>query len=136
MKLQSFAGEIHWEEIPEGIFAKGTVPRESGYFQDHFPGFPVLPGVLALEILKGIAENFLVRKTGKPEERWRLTHLSGVRFSAYLRPGDEWEARLEFLNQEKGRARWKGSLSSRGRVAAQSQFVIEETGIFSNTVLQ
>lgn len=126
MKVDSVAGEIHWEELLGKISAKGFIPLEAGYFQDHFPRFPVLPGVLALEILKRIAEDFLIRKIGNPDSRWCLTQLSGVRFSAYLRPGDEWEAQLECVSQEKERVRWKGSLSSRGRTAAQVQFVLED----------
>lgn len=106
------------------ISAKGAVPQEAEYFQDHFPRFPVLPGVLALEILKRTAEDFLKEKEGA-SSRWKLTNLKGVRFSNYLRPGDPWEATLECLNHEKGRATLKGSLTSAGRQAAQAQLVLE-----------
>ena len=124
-RLQTEAGEIEWEETPDGIFARGTVPQDAEYFQDHFPRFPVLPGVLTLEIFKRIAEDFLGRKTGSPETKWCLRHLSGVRFSAYLRPGHAWEARLETSEQAKGRSAWKASLSSRGRIAAQARLILE-----------
>ena len=125
MKLQTAAGEIEWEETPEGISAKGRLPREAEFFQDHFPLFPVLPGVMNLEIFKQIAEDFLRRKTAKLAGLWCLTHLSDVRFSVYLKPGEAWEGRLDFWAGQNGLTRWKASLSSRGKVAAQARFILE-----------
>ena len=126
MNLESPAGEIRWEETPQGLSAKGKLPADAAFFGDHFPLFPVLPGVLTLEIFKRIAEDFSARKTENPKTRWRLTHLSGVKFSAYLRPGAEWEARLERESPEQGCGRWKASLSSQGRAAAQARFTLEQ----------
>ncbi len=124
-EIKSLAGEMMWEEIPEGIAARGVIPVEAEYFQDHFPAFPVLPGVLGLEILKRIAEDYLLRKAESPAgSRWRLARLEAVRFSAYLRPGDPWEARLEWAGQEKEHVCWKGRLSSRGKTATQAQFFL------------
>ncbi len=124
-KLESPAGAICWEEIPEGIAANGVIPWEAEYFQDHFPAFPVLPGVLGLEILKRILEDYLLRETEGPAgSRWRLARLEDVRFSAYLRPGDEWEARLVCVGQEKERVCWKGRLSSYGKTATQAQLFL------------
>lgn len=124
-QLESPAGPIRWKETTKGIFAQGVIPPEAEYFQDHFPVFPVLPGVLALEIFKRIVEDYLVRKTeSKAGSRWRLASLKEVRFSAYLRPGDEWEARLECIHQENERACWKGCLSSRGKSAVQAQLFL------------
>ena len=100
---------------------KGRVPTEAeaDYFQDHFPKFPVLPGVLALEILRRAAEDFL-------GGRWRISRLSRVRFSGYLRPGDEWEAQLHPV-KENEREGWKGVLTTNGRTAVQAQFFLEPT---------
>lgn len=125
MNLESPAGAIRWEETSGGISARGSLPAEAEYFQDHFPGFPVLPGVLALEILKRIVEDYLVRRTESDAgSRWRLARLKDVRFSAYLRPGDHWEARLDRVQQESERVCWKGRLSVHGKTAAQAQLFL------------
>ena len=125
MQLESPVGPICWEETAEGISARGILPREAEYFQDHFPDFPVLPGVLALEIFNRIVEDYLVRRAESDAgSRWRLAGFKDVRFSLYLRPGDEWEARLECLHQEKKRVCWKGRLSSHGKSAAQAQLFL------------
>lgn len=130
-KLESPAGEIQWEETPGGIVAKGKLPAEAAFFCDHFPRYPVLPGVLTLEIFKRIAEDFSASKAGKQNAGWRLASLSGVRFSAYLRPGAEWEAQMQ-----KDGEFWKASLSSGGNVAAKARFIIEPVRAFSGTVPQ
>ena len=134
-RLESPVGEIRWEETPQGISAEGKLPQTAEFFKDHFPAFPVLPGVLTLEIFKKIAEDFSIRKMENPEmprRLARLTHLSGVRFSAYLRPGEDWTARLEHENKE-GRIHWKASLSSRGQLAAQARFILEPVSIMTVT---
>ena len=125
MKLESPTGEIRWEETPRGLSAAGKLPAEAEFFGDHFPRFPVLPGVLTLEIFKRIVEDFSARKTENKNGRQRIARLTGVRFSAYLRPDDEWEARLERESPENGPAVWKASLSSRGQVAARARFILE-----------
>ena len=123
--------KILWIRRGEGAAASGRVPENAPYFQDHFPRFPVLPGVLALEILKRIAEDYLIRKEGRQGARWKIAQYSGVRFSAYLRPGDEWEAKLEPSGTEGARMRWKGNLSSRGKLAAQAAFILEPADLKS-----
>ena len=123
MKLESPVGPMDWEENSGGITAKGRLPLVAEYFQDHFPLFPVLPGVLALEIFKRITEDFLSRKKEK-NGNWRFSQMSGVRFSSYLRPGDEWECRLEPLGQEIEPVCWRANLSCRGRIAAQARFTL------------
>ena len=133
MSFPDFAGDVEWRETPEGFFAKGRLAKDAEFFKDHFPRFPVLPGVLMLEILKRTAEVSLAAKNKNQDSKWRLTRLSGVRFSAYVKPGDEWEARLAWAGTEEGRQRWKGSLSSGGHVAAQAQFILEPAGVFFNT---
>ncbi len=139
LKQESPVGEWAWQETPEGISARGRLPKRALFFEDHFPKFPVLPGVLALEILRKIVEEFLNRvsspyalKRGSSTKSfeddiksiWRLQKLDRVRFSAYLKPSMEWEARLECLENGENASRWKAKIFAEARVAAQAQFVL------------
>lgn len=97
--------------------AAGRIPEQAEFFQDHFPGFPVLPGVLALEILKTGIEKCCGRKT-------KLRRVENVKFSNYLRPGSEWESRLEVNEEKNGEIVWTARLSSGGKTAVSAKLVL------------
>ena len=46
--------EILEHEPGKRIRARGRIAEDAAFFQDHFPDFPILPGVLALEIFRKI----------------------------------------------------------------------------------
>ena len=96
----------------------GRVPNGAAFFQDHFPDFPVLPGVLAVEILKRTAELCLEKKD------LALARVSQVKFSSYLKPGDSWESRVELADQQDGQSEWKGKLFQGERLAVSAKFVL------------
>jgi len=74
------------------VLARGRIPADLELFKDHFPDFPVLPGVLTIEILK---------RTIAPEpEKARILRLNAVRFQNFLKPGDEWQAQSERVSAE------------------------------------
>ena len=92
--------KILWMKEGEGITACGRIPHDSEFFQDHFPEFPVLPGVLALEMLKQTAEKYLSALPGGAGQHFFLKQIRATRFTKYLRPGDEWESRLTLLQAQ------------------------------------
>lgn len=114
-------------EKGRGISLKGRVPSDAAFFQDHFPDFPVLPGVLALEILKRAAEVLGQRESSPGKNApYRLRRLEAVRFNAFLRPGDEWEAELELEDSRAdGKKQWKARLVSGARTAASARLILE-----------
>lgn len=117
--------EILWIKKGQGIAARGRIPEDSEFFKDHFPGFPVLPGVLALEMLKQTAEHYL-RQSGKSEGyQFSIKKITGVKFSRYLKPGDEWESNLTFESEENNLVKWVGKLLYQGQVAVSAKMILE-----------
>ena len=73
-----------------GQWARGVkcVTRTEPFFQGHFPGHPVMPGVLILEAL---AQTGAVAALSLPENRGKLALFGGVknaRFRRKVTPGD------------------------------------------------
>ena len=73
-----------------GQWARGVkcVTRTEPFFEGHFPGHPVMPGVLILEAL---AQTGAVAALSLPENRGKLALFGGVknaRFRRQVRPGD------------------------------------------------
>jgi 3-hydroxyacyl-[acyl-carrier-protein] dehydratase len=69
------------------ITAKRTLSEDEGYFRDHFPNFPVMPGVLTLEAMFQ-ACSWLVRDTEDfAHSMVVLKEAVNVKFGGFVRPG-------------------------------------------------
>lgn len=56
------------------------------YLQDHFPGFPVLPGVMMLESMVQAAR-VLLDPEDSAEVPWVLGKVKALKYGAFVRPG-------------------------------------------------
>lgn len=116
--------KILWMKEGEGITACGRIPDDSEFFQDHFPEFPVLPGVLALEMLKQTAEKYLAGLPGGAGHHFFLKQIRATRFTKYLKPGDEWESRLVLLQSTDDETVWDAKLYHHGDVAVSAKLLL------------
>ena len=117
---------IVWIKKGEGIRASGMIPQAAEFFQDHFPAFPVLPGVLALDILKQTAEMYLREELGQAA-RFSLLSVRNVRFSAYLKPGSRWESELKLISGEaRDVTEWTARLFYEDRPAVSARLVMKK----------
>lgn len=81
------------EELEPGVRAVGrkNVTFNEPYFAGHFPGNPVMPGVLILEAL---AQTGAVAILSLPEHRGKTAYFAGIdkaKFKQMVRPGDTLE---------------------------------------------
>lgn len=82
------------------IEAELTLTGDEDYLRDHFPRFPVMPGVLMLESLYQAA-NFLVRATdGFQCGLVLLREAKNVKFADFMQPGQTLSVTAEILKQE------------------------------------
>jgi 3-hydroxyacyl-[acyl-carrier-protein] dehydratase len=83
------------------ITALKNVSMNEPFFQGHFPGEPVMPGVL---ILEGLAQaGGVLACLSAPEMIGRLVYFAGVdkaRFRRVVRPGDQLVYKLEMIKQK------------------------------------
>ena len=84
-----------------GAWCEGIkcVTANEPFFQGHFPGKPIMPGVLILEAL---AQTGAVAILSLPENRGKLTLFGGVksaRFKKQVVPGDVLQLRCELTRQ-------------------------------------
>jgi 3-hydroxyacyl-[acyl-carrier-protein] dehydratase len=102
------------------VVARKTVRPDEWYLKGHFPGRPVMPGVL---IVEAMAQTGAVAVLSQEENRGRLALFAGiddVRFKRIVEPGDElvFECRLEAVRGPVGKgkatARVGDDLAARG----------------------
>lgn len=72
---------------PDDLRWTFTVPADCPFFEGHFPGHPILPGVVALGWIMAAAERFLGRDLAGVE-------VLNVKFQVVILPGAELELTL------------------------------------------
>ena len=116
-------------ECEPGESAKGIkcVSMNEPFFPGHFPGQPIMPGVLILEAL---AQTGAVAALSLPENRGKLAVFGGVkncRFKKPVTPGDVLELSCELVEQRGPIGYGKAVARVGGKIAAQAEltFVIQ-----------
>ena len=102
-----------------------NVTINEAFFQGHFPGEPVMPGVLILESMGQVASIMVGLKLGKEQEN-KIAFFAGadkVRFRKPVRPGDKLVTKAELLRQRgfSGKARVTGYVDE--EVVAEGEFL-------------
>jgi 3-hydroxyacyl-[acyl-carrier-protein] dehydratase len=105
----------HWDRLVRlepghEVVAVRNIPMTLAVFDSHFPRFPVLPGVVLLAGVAGLAELVL-------GGRWRLDGVSGLRFRHFVRPGDQVEIAVRVL----GAGECAATVSAGGRTVATAR---------------
>lgn len=78
------------ERSAERLVSVKQVSGAEEYLQDHFPGFPVLPGVFMLEALVHAGRALL----GDAGRRLVLGSARAVKYGSFVRPGDTLRAEV------------------------------------------
>ncbi|MGG1519809.1 3-hydroxyacyl-ACP dehydratase FabZ [Paenibacillus oryzisoli] len=108
-------------EVEEGVRAVGikNVTMNEEFFKGHFPGYPVMPGVLILEALAQVGA---VAVLSMPEYRGKIglfAGVDGVRWRQQVVPGDT-------LTLEMTITRAKGTIVKGNAVAKVGDKVVVE----------
>ena len=77
------------------------------FFQDHFPGMPVLPGAMIIEGFVQMARHCLAQAEGGNDE-WVLDAVANVKFSRFASPGMQVRLEVERDREEDGAVWFKG----------------------------
>jgi 3-hydroxyacyl-[acyl-carrier-protein] dehydratase len=70
----------------QSIRALKTITPDEEYFTDHFPGFPVVPGVLLTEMMAQAAGKCLDAEK-RPRGRSMLARIKSASFHGWVEPG-------------------------------------------------
>lgn len=111
------------EELTPGVraVAKKCVSYNEPYFQGHFPGEPVMPGVL---IIEAMAQTGAVTILSLAENRGKTAYFAGInaaKFKKKVVPGDVLMLETEIVRQKGPIGVGKATATVEGKIVAQAE---------------
>ncbi len=106
------------------IVAIKAVTINEGFFNGHFPGRPIMPGVLIVEALAQAAGVLAVHSLGL-EDSGKLVYFMAIeeaKFRAPVEPGCLLRLEVEFVQMRSKVSKFAGRALVDGKVAAEARF--------------
>src|SRR5881394_2135724 len=114
-------------ELEPGVRIKGVkrLRPDEDYLKDHFPRFPVMPGVLMLEAMYQ-ASAWLVRQSeGFAHSVVLLKEARNIKYADFVTPGKELVVTAEILKQDDSLTTLKTQGTIDGNMAVNGRLVLE-----------
>ena len=111
-------------ELGESIHAVKAVTFNEDFFQGHFPGAPIMPGVLQVEAMAQAAA-ILGIETLDLAGSGKLVYFMGIenaKFRAPVTPGCLLDLHVEFLQKRSRVYKFKGKASVEGKTTCEAEF--------------
>ncbi len=101
-----------------------NITANEPFFQGHFPGFPVMPGVLIIEGMAQTACVFASIELGESSES--IAYFMGInkaKFRKPVVPGDQLRFELEVIKKRGAIYRFKGNAFVEGKLVAEAEIM-------------
>ena len=105
-------------EPGESAVATKCFPESDTLFEDHFPGWPVVPGVLQIEMIAATGGKAL--RLAHPDRLSVLATVKSAKFYRPIRPEEECVIRAQITQLHKQRAAAEGIVEVAGQRACKA----------------
>jgi UDP-3-O-[3-hydroxymyristoyl] N-acetylglucosamine deacetylase/3-hydroxyacyl-[acyl-carrier-protein] dehydratase len=96
------------------------------FFQGHFPGNPVMPGVLQIEALAQCGGILAINLSGEGEYNTYFLKIDNCKFKQMVKPGDTLLLKMELAAPiRRGICEMKGTIYAGGKVCAEADLVAQ-----------
>jgi beta-hydroxyacyl-ACP dehydratase FabZ len=109
-------------EIGKRVVGLKAVSLNEPYFQGHFPGHPVMPGVLIIEAMAQVG-GVLILHTMNALETKKVMYFTGIdhaRFRKPVLPGDLLRFEVEILQLRRQLCRMRGRVTVEGALVTEA----------------
>src|SRR5271165_1294158 len=96
------------------------VPEQSPVFEGHFPGYPILPGVLMIETMAQTGGWLLLATLGCTKMPF-LMQVEKAKMRSFVAPGQAMDAEATVLHEGSGYAVVKASITAGGKKVAEAE---------------
>ena len=121
-------------EVHKSIKAIKNVTMNEPFFQGHFPGMPVMPGVLQLEALAqamGVLAFKTLESGGVQRHDQQIFYFAGIdgaRFKRPVVPGDQLRLEIEVLKHKRDIWKAMGKVTVEGDLACSAELMAAYKG--------
>lgn len=114
-------------EVEPGVRCVGikNVTINEGFFQGHYPGQPIMPGVLIVESLAQCGAVILLSQESYSGMVPVIGAIDNVKFKRQVGPGDQLRLEIELLWIKSSIGRIKGVATVDGQLAAQMEMTFK-----------
>ena len=114
---------------PKRIVGIKNLSLAEEYLADHFPAYPVLPGVLMLEALVQSAAWLVRASTDFQKSLILLREVQNVRYGSFVRPGGQLVMTVEAVEIGPTQSRFKATGTCDGQQAVQARLTLEHLNV-------
>lgn len=109
-------------ELGKRIVGLKNVSINEPYFQGHFPGFPLMPGVYILEALAQVGGILMIKSLNLEIGKYAVVFagIDDARFKRPVYPGDQLILELEVITLKKSLSKMKGTAKVDDQVVAEA----------------
>jgi 3-hydroxyacyl-[acyl-carrier-protein] dehydratase (EC 4.2.1.-) len=109
-------------ELGKRIVGLKNVSINEPYFQGHFPGFPLMPGVYILEALAQVGGILMIKSLNLEIGKYAVVFagIDDARFKKPVYPGDQLILELEAISLKKSLSKMKGTAKVDNQVVAEA----------------
>jgi UDP-3-O-[3-hydroxymyristoyl] N-acetylglucosamine deacetylase/3-hydroxyacyl-[acyl-carrier-protein] dehydratase len=110
------------EKSEKRVVGLKNVTINEPFFQGHFPGHPIMPGVLIVEAMAQVGGMLLMGAVPNPENKVvYFTSLNDVRFRQPVKPGDQLIFELDLLQVRGMMCKMKGIAKVDGKLVCEAE---------------
>ena len=122
---------VEYEPEAQRIVGIKAVTATEWFFQGHFPGLPVMPGVLQVEALAQTMAVYVGRQPGFGDRIGLFAGIDEVRFKRVVVPGDvlRLEVTMQKLGSRFGKGQARASVDGETACEGVLSFIIPPAGV-------
>ncbi|MBI1284416.1 MAG: 3-hydroxyacyl-ACP dehydratase FabZ [Thiobacillus sp.] len=113
-------------ELGKSVTAIKNVTINEPFFPGHFPGAPVMPGVLILEAMAQAAAILSFKTKNYAPEDIGVVYFAGIdgaRFKKPVRPGDQLVLKVNIVREMRGIWKYTGRAEVDGAMVAEAELM-------------
>jgi UDP-3-O-[3-hydroxymyristoyl] N-acetylglucosamine deacetylase / 3-hydroxyacyl-[acyl-carrier-protein] dehydratase len=111
-------------DLDKKVIGIKSVSINEPFFQGHFPGQPIMPGVLIIEAMAQTGGILLLNSFPNPEEKLVVfMQINNAKFRKQVVPGDQLQLEIELVNKKSKVVMMKGKAYVDGNLVSEADFM-------------